>query len=219
MIDRLKRLPWKGDFRLKTFVGSWASLCLTLLFAAYHGYLGICLSSLWHGSICVYYLLLALIRGIVLLTDRVAGAKGPDTRSRWRQRAFFVSSALLLFLNLALIMPVSLMVRMEKPVTMGLTPAIAMAAYTTWKITLAIVNLRRSGAHPLLIRQLRTINLIDALVAILTLQNTLIMVNSSAEEETGVMTLAAVSSGLIYLVILTLTIRLFCKGKAKPIGR
>ena len=121
--------------------------------------------------------------------------------------------------NLALIMPVSLMVRMEKPVTMGLTPAIAMAAYTTWKITLAIVNLRRSGAHPLLIRQLRTINLIDALVAILTLQNTLIMVNSSAGEETGVMTLAAVSSGLIYLVILTLTIRLFCKGKAKPTGR
>ena len=94
-----------------------------------------------------------------------------------------------------------------------------MAAYTTWKITLAIVNLRRSGAHPLLIRQLRTINLIDALVAILTLQNTLIMVNSSAGEETGVMTLAAVSSGLIYLVILTLTIRLFCKGKAKPTGR
>lgn len=220
---KLLREQCNRDFRFKTLAGSWASLCLTLIFAAYHGFLGLNLSSLWHGSICVYYLLLMFIRGIVLLTNHAAGTKNPDTQRLWRQRAFSASSAMLIVLNFALIVPVSLMVRMEKPVNMGLTPAIAIAAYTTCKITLAIANMRRSGAHPLLIRELRTINLIDALVAILTLQNTLIMVNSTAGEETGMITLTAVSSGLIYLAIMILTIQLFLKQKqslqaAKPVG-
>lgn len=223
------RLKWlrdqcNRDFRFKTFAGSWASLCFTLIFATYHGFLGLNLSSLWHGSICAYYLLLIFIRGILLLSNHTARTKNPDTQRLRGQRAFSVSSTMLIVLNFTLIVPVSLMVRMEKTVNMGLTPAIVIAAYTTCKTTLAIVNMRRSGGYPLLIRELRTINLIDALVAILTLQNTLIMVvNSTGGEETGIITLTAISSGLIYLVIMILTIHLFLKQKqslraAKSVG-
>ena len=42
-----------------------------------------------------------------------------------------MSAALLLVLDLALIVPITMMAVLEKSVSMGLIPAIAMAAYTT----------------------------------------------------------------------------------------
>lgn len=130
-----------------------------------------------------------------------------------RQKVFLATSALLFPLNLSLILPISLMVRMEKPVHMGKIPAIAMAAYTTYKITMAILHMRKRRSHPVLIRELRTINLIDALVSILTLQNTLIMVNADPGRERSMLPLSAVSSAAIYLLILVITVRSFFRAK------
>ncbi len=78
--------------------------------------------------------------------------------------------------------------------------------------------MRRSRAYPPLIHELRTINLIDAFVSILTLQNTLIMVNSDAGEENSMITLSAITSALIYLAIIIIAIRLFFKRKERPTG-
>jgi len=122
---------------------------------------------------------------------------------------------ILLVLNLALILPISLMVILEKPVNMGLIPAIAMAAYTTYKLTMASVHIqkqKRSRHNDILIVELRTINFIDALVSILTLQNTLIMVNQKKTSAKDMLTLSAVSSAAIYIVILFTTVRLLVKG-------
>ena len=46
-------------------------------------------------------------------------------------------------LDLALILPVSMMVVLDKPVSMELIPAISMAVYTTWKITIASIHVGR----------------------------------------------------------------------------
>lgn len=218
---RLKRLreKWNKDYRFKTLAGAWFSLCLTVIFATYHGYLGMGASSIWHVSICVYYLLLVSVRGMVLYTEHVTRTEDADTQRLRRQKAFSISSAVLLAMNIALVVPISLMVLMQKPTNLGLIPAIAMAAYTTYKITMAIVNMRRSRVYHPLIHELRTINLIDAFVSILTLQNTLIMVNSNAGEENGMITLSAISSALIYLVIIMITITLFLKRKTESAGR
>lgn len=42
---------WKKDYAFKTIVSSIISFSVTVLFALYHGFLGIHLSSIWHGSI------------------------------------------------------------------------------------------------------------------------------------------------------------------------
>ena len=110
-------------------------------------------------------------------------------------------------------LPISLMVLLQNQVNIGKIPAIAMAAYTTYKITMALIHIRRQKIYHVLIRELRTINLIDALVSILTLQNTLIMVNASPGEENSMLTLSAISSAAIYLLIIGITVRLFLKGK------
>ena len=208
------RKKWNENYIFKTLTSSTVSLCVTTLFALYHGFLGIVLSSIWHGSICVFYLLLVAIRGIILLTEYRIKSKSEKEKQNRRQKIFYATSALLFLLNLALILPISLMVLLQKPINIGKIPAIAMAAYTTYKITMAIIHMRKRQVHHVLIRELRTINLIDALVSILTLQNTLIMVNANAGEENNMLTLSAVSSAAIYLLIIGITVRLFLKGKA-----
>ena len=195
---------WNADYDFKTFINSSGSMMATAAFAAYNGFLGVAHASPWHGSICVYYALLLLLRMIVIRTERLSNGR-PDADRR-RGRAGVTASALLLLLNLCLIGPFFLMVRQEKPVTLTLIPAIAMAAYTTWKVTMAAVNLKRRGRSVnCLVRFLRTINFIDALLSIVTLQNTLIMVND-ADGGKAMLPLVATTSGLIWAAMLALTI-------------
>lgn len=70
---------------------------------------------------------------------------------------------------------------------------------------------RRSGGN-ILVAELRTVNFIDALVAILTLQNTLIMVNRTTTGENAMLPVSAASSAVIYVVIVVITLRMLQKG-------
>ncbi len=222
--DKIKPFPKKGE-RACFFITSapaYASFGATALFALYNGFFGIRLLSIWHGGICVFYLLLAAVRGMILLTERNNGTRDDKQKSRCRRRTFIISSFILLLLNLALALPISLMVMLKKPVNTGLIPAIAMAAYTTYKLAVACVHIqrqKRSNHNNILISELRTINLIDALVSVLTLQNTLIMVKQTSRGGSDMLVLSAVSSAMIYAVIVLATVRLIIKGlKEKRAG-
>ena len=88
---------------------------------------------------------------------------------------------------------------------MTLIPAIVMAVNTTYKITMASVNLkRRRQSSNDLVRLLRTISFIDALVSILVLQNTLIMVNSG-NGSTAMLKLVSATSTVVMLAVLGLS--------------
>ena len=198
---------WREDYIFQTLISAAASFGCTALFALYNGYLGLWHRSVWHGSICVFYLLLMAIRGMVLLTEKRGQAQSEVERDRCRRRTFLISSLFLL--------PIAMMVVLDKPVTMGLIPAIAMAAYTTWKITMASLHInwqRRRASGNILIAELRTVNLIDALVAILTLQNTLIMVKRTDAGENSMLPVSAASSAVIYVVIVVITLRMLYRG-------
>src|SRR5699024_3898523 len=140
----------------------------TALFALYHGYLGLRYWSLWHGSIGVFFLLLTAIRGSILVLEKRNSTKPEATRHRCRRWAFHIRKALRLLLDLALAAPISMMALFAKPVYLGLNAAIAMAAYTTWKITMASVHLlrqRRRASGNILVSEMRAVNFIDALVS------------------------------------------------------
>lgn len=217
---RLLRAWWE-DYALRTLLSAGASSVCTALFAAYNGYLGIRCGSVWHKSIAGFYLLLTAVRGSILLAERRGRARPVPEQERCRRRTFLLSAVLLLALDLALILPVSMMVVLEKPVDLGLVPAIAMAAYTTWKIAAAsfhVGRLRRRPGGSILLAELRTVNFIDALVAVLTLQNTLIMVERTATDGNGMLPVSAASSGAIWAAIVAITLRMMRKGleQTKP---
>lgn len=204
----------KNDYSYKTITGSFISCCCTVIFSLYNGFLGVYLSSVWHSSICIFYLLLSMIRGSILITENKNRKRPEHIKTKCRGRTFIISSALLMVMNLSLILPISLMVTLEKPVNMGLIPAITMAAYTTYKITLASIYFRREKRNKsknILITELRTVNFIDAMLSILTLQNTLIMVNKSPYEENSMFPVSVFSSAVIYILIVTSTVLMIVK--------
>ena len=147
----------------------------------------------------------------------IAARKNAERKAdlkRAQKKVYIASAALLLFLNLCLVVPVSLMVLRQKPVNMSLIPAIAMAAYTTYKVVMASVNLkRRKRSSNRLVRLLRTISFIDALVSVLSLQNTLIMVNMK-DDGSEMLTLTAITSAAIMLTVLVLSVVAMIKGVA-----
>ena len=203
---------WKTDYDFKTVTAALVSLFVTALFALYNGFLGVYHASLWHGSICVYYLVLVGLRTMIIAARKNAERKADLKRAQ--KKVYIASAALLLFLNLCLVVPVSLMVLRQKPVNMSLIPAIAMAAYTTYKVIMVSVNLkRRKRSSDRLVRLLWTISFIDALVSVLSLQNTLIMVNMK-DDGSEMLTLTAITSAAIMLTVLVLSVVAMIKGVA-----
>ena len=197
---------WKKDYAFRTFVNSFGAVLITIIFALYNGYIGLSHRSAWHGSICIYYLLLILIRGAVIFSESSNARKnGAEAASQERKTVLLMASVSLFLLNLSLIGPFALMVKQERPVGITLIPAIAMAAYTVYKVVIGSLNLKKNRSEGLPVRFLRKINFMDALVSIVTLQNTLIMVSTSGDKRT-MLPLTAVSSGLIWAAIVILSI-------------
>ena len=208
---------WNNDFEFKTFTASAFSLAVTVIFAFFNGFLGIYRASLWHGTICVYYLVLVILRGTVIAAAKRISRMEERNREQERYKSYLAAAILLLFLNACLIIPIALMVTQQKPVRLTLIPAITMAAYTTFRIIMASVNLKKRKRSPdCLVRLLRTISFIDALVAILTLQNTLIMVNSGGAAMEEMLPLTALTSGAVWLAAFLLSVSAIAKGIRHP---
>ena len=201
---------WKAEYDFKTYITATGSLAVTLLFALYNGFLGIYHASLWHGTICVYYILLTLLRGLIIFAAKKIDQG--EAQESARNSAFLAVSFLLLILNISLVVPISIMVRQQRPVSMTLIPAITMAAYTTYKLIMASANLRkRKTSSDSLVWLLRTISFIDALVSILTLQNTLIMVHSNGVDM-GMLPFTATTSAFVWTAVLVLSLSAIIKG-------
>ena len=186
----------RSDNDIRTVVLTTGMAGITVVFAVYNGVFGIRYSSLWHGSICVYYLLLSVIRVFILLSERHIQKQNGD-KEQSRRTVFVIANLILILINLSMILPAALMVTFEKPVRMTLIPAIFMAVYTTIKVFLAVLQLKhRASTANMLIRELWIINLVDAALSVISLQNTLIMaVGNSADE--SLFLLSAVTSGII----------------------
>ncbi len=205
-MNRIRQLinRWKTDSSFKTMVTAFGSLMATVIFAIYNGFLGIYHSSIWHGTICVYYIFLVLLRGLIIAAEKKDALHRKQGFTA--KNVYMMASIYLLVLNISLVVPFSLMVRQQKPVYLTMVPAITMAAYTTYKVTMASIHFRKKEKTPgSFVRLLQTINFIDALVSIITLQNTLIMVNSKGED-TGLLPLTALSSGAVWIAILVLSV-------------
>ena len=201
---------WKTDYDFRTLAGGAVSLGITSAFALYNGFLGIRHSSIWHGTICAYYLVLVLLRVLILSSAK----KAPRTNDAQavQRRVYLISSVLFFLLNLSLAVPVSIMTIQKKPVNMTFIPAIAMAAYTTYKIIMASLNFkRRKRTDNSLLRLLRVISFIEALVAVMTLQNTLIMV-VAGDGDPSMLVLSAVTNAAMMFIILLLSAGVLLNG-------
>ncbi len=201
------RTGWKEDRDYRVFARTMVSMAINLAYAAYTGFLGVHYSSLWYGTICVYYIILTVLRFGIVLGARLA--KGKENRIRTQDKEACAASVLLLLLNISLVVPISLIVRQKTAVEMTLTPSIALAAYTTYKVTIASIRFKR-GLHSVnsLAFLVQVIGFIDVLASILTLENTLIIANAARNKNNPdqMVPVLIITGTIIFLAILGISI-------------
>lgn len=206
----MKKIKETGVYKFLFKSDGLISVCATAAFAVYNACLGITKRYVFALSIAVYYFLLFLA-GILLYfrikkesvgkederkaektNGETVAAQDADNGRSEKKRYVFISS-LLFIINLLLIGPVALMAMNRRNYTLGMIPAIAVAAYSVYKIARAVFNYgkTRKGES-------------DALVSVLTLQNTLLIATGGAQQ-TDMRLLTIISSAAIYALVVAIS--------------
>ncbi len=158
------------NFGFRTLVVAVGSLVMSILFGAFNGVLGILEKSVWYGALAAYYIVLALLRGGVLLS-RKRNADSPYKQVKTYRNC----GILLLIINLALSSAIAQMIFDDRSFQYEGLMIFASAAYAFYKITMSIINIFRAKKQDdLTVRAIRTVNLADAAVSILALQTALL---------------------------------------------
>lgn len=163
------------QYGFRTVVFAVFSLIISLLNAVFYGVMGIWSLSIWYGAIAAYYFMLASIRGGILLYHRKRKKLSDvetDEQLKIREvKRYRTCGILLILLPLALSGVILETVLHERAfVKTGILIYVA-AAYTTYKVTMAIVNfVKARKSDEMTVRAIRNVNLADALVSILALQ-------------------------------------------------
>lgn len=184
---------------------------VSLLFAIYNAYLGIRYYDAFGIGISIYYFLLIFIRFSALIVEKSVLKDDDITKGKKRKRYYFFASIFIFVIDFCLIAPIILMVIHPRDFNLGMIPAITVATYTTYKIFISINNYKKSNkTSNLTIILLREINVLDAMVSILTLQRILIMSNGGMTND--MRTLSLTSSVAILILIISFSIMFFIKN-------
>ena len=178
------------------------SLVLTLLFSFYNRIIGAIKESLWHESISIYYFVLVVIKAIIVIYKLKSKDRTKDVL------IFKVTKCLLLLLNVLLIVPIVLMIFNKRLVEISFVFSLVIALYVTLKTIKSITNYIKNKKEDTLTKELKVIELTDFVVSILTLQNTLIAINSDGFDE-GLYYLCIISSitGFVFNIFIIIVLK------------
>ena len=198
----------KNDYNKRTVIFAFLSVLAIICFTVYNGILGFLFDSIWHICIFAYYIFLLLIKGLLVI-----GILHKKTSNN-QLAIVYLTFALLIIMTIAMIAPAVLLVLDKRTYNLGLIPSIASAAYTTYSITMSIINLKKAkNTDEPIIKQIRLVNLVNTLMSILVLQNTLILANGGYTDDMKKLSMAT-SIGIIVLIII-IEIYQFVMVKAK----
>lgn len=161
-----------ADYTFRTILTTLPAFLINVAYTVYNGVIGIMNQSVWFITMAVYYSLLGIMRYRAVSTGRKISRL--DDREQIRKKELSViktDGILLLVLNLALSGVVLLTIAQDTAKRYSEIMVISIAAYTFYKITMAVVNMVkvRKRKSPILIT-IRNIGAADALVSMLTLQ-------------------------------------------------
>ncbi len=208
MIERIKQIF--KDYTVRSYVGGAFSFIINVAFLIYNFTIGLMYDSIWNSTISGYYLLLIIMRFSVLICEHKWRNIDDEAKHKKRITLFRTIGFLLAVSDIAVNGLVLLMLANDRPVDVSEIAAIATAAYTTYKIIIAIYNFSKTRKQEnLSLFCLKIISLMDALVSLITLQNTLILTFGNFEEMS---TMMFWTSFTITIIMFALTVFLIWYG-------
>ena len=193
---------YSNDYEYRFIVNRIVSFVLTILFALYNALIGFYYKTQFNISISIYYFLLVIIRIVAFIDERKERKYNKNYKS-----LNIVQTIIMFFMNISLFAPITIMVIGKKIVNYGTISAITIATFTTYKIVSTIVAYFKKKKYTIRnIKMFKTIKLQEALLAILTLQNTLVM-TFNKESFDSMKSLITISSFFIVGLMIFISIK------------
>lgn len=187
-----------SDVRFRTEISLYQGLFINILYIAMKMFSGIYYRSVWFISLAVYYILLAAMRILLLRRGKRKTGKTPMEIEIHRYR---LCGIMLLLMNQALAGIVIFMVHQNRGFDYPGLLIYAMALYSFYSVITAVVNLVKFRKHgsPVL-SAAKAINLVAAMVSILSLETAMMSRFGGDDEAFRVMT-GATGGGVCIIVI------------------
>ena len=180
MVDFFKRVKrenvyiskWFSDVHLRVNVSLYASLIVNVAFGIFQLGLGFYYGSFWYYSMFAYYVCLAIMRFFLLKHTRVYH---PNEEGEMEIKRYLLCGWVLLIMNLALAVIIFFMVYWNRTFVHHMITTIALAAYTFYSLTFAIINIIKfKKFNSPVYSAAKNISLISACVSMLTLETTML---------------------------------------------
>ena len=191
------------DVQYRTRLSLNISTVINLLYAGLHLWSGTRQHSIWFYSLAVYYAMLALMRFFLLRQARIHELG----RDRYREyRHYRLIAVLLLVLNLAMGAISTFVVIQNRGFVHSQIVTIAMAAYTFWSLTMAIVSIFRYRKYrsPVLSAS-KHISLTSAMVSMLSLETAMFSAFGDGDPVLRFW-ITALSGAAIFIIVLSLAV-------------
>lgn len=157
----------------RVILSATAGFGVNLAYALYHGAVGIATGSLWFLLLCAYCMILSVVRFSAVLYDRRRAGSIPSFSELFLFR--FVGGMLML-LSAILALSVYLSFQYDVAVVHSEIMMITIAAYTFYKMTMAVVNaVKARKQRTLWLIAIRNIGCADAAASLLTLQRSMLV--------------------------------------------
>ena len=158
------------EYSFRTLVFASLSFVINLAYVAFHVVISAISSSVWYAALAGYYILLTVMRGGIVLYHRKTN-KGLDKDESLEVKKYKRCGILLVLMPICLSFAIAEMVASDRGYHYQGLVIYAVAAYTFYKITMAIINaVKVRKNYGITIEAIRNIGLADALVSVLALQ-------------------------------------------------
>ncbi len=171
--DKAKRFLFKSDFRRATVLSTIPSLILDLFFIGFNFLIGVWMLSLWNIIMCIYYVMLTLMRIDVLA--RSAKVLFSKDKSKAYLKLYRSTHRLLLLLDIMLAGAIYFLLDNNIWKSYPGIVIYIVGFYTLYKVTASVINLFRARkANSITTVLLRKIGHADSLVSLLVLESAII---------------------------------------------
>lgn len=192
------------DVHLRVKISLYCSLCVNVLYALLQLLSGIHYHSGWFYALSGYYALLILMR-FFLLRDTLKSDLGKNRLSEWKRYRF--CGFILLVAHSALTVIVAYIVWLNRGFAHNEILTIAMAAYTFFSMTTAIINVikYRRYESPVM-SAAKAISLAAALVSMLSLETAMLTAFGEGNDPMFRLIMTGTTGSAVCLLVLTLAI-------------
>lgn len=195
---------YNGDAGLRVRLSLYSSLAVNLMYVLMQLGLGFYHRSVWFYTLAGYYGLLAVMRCLLL---RAGSGKRSGKRTRLEYKTCCICGVLLVLMNSFLAVIVFYIVWQGQGFSYHPIVTIAIAAYTFYVMTMAIINLIRYHRYKSpVIFAAKLVSFIAALVSMLSLETTMISAFGSDGDEGFRHMMTAVTGGVVCMAVLGLAL-------------